>query len=212
MPDLLDRITQDIQRRLEELRPLAREAERLEAALQALGTDTTTTEPTTTPDASSPAAAQAARTPRRRPRTSDGDETVSRAPSQPVRPTRRRAPRGQNRERVMQVVRERPGVTPAEIASASGVQRTVVYTVLRRLEADGEVQRRDLPSGSNGWAVRTNGSSPGSKIASQALAGDAKAAAEPRVGSDSKDKIDPGSAQTENSKPAATTTGGPSSA
>ena len=59
------------------------------------------------------------------------------------------------RRRVLEVLSDRPGVTPAEIAAASGVQRTVVYSVLRRLQADGQAQPSPLPSGSAGWKLAT---------------------------------------------------------
>jgi hypothetical protein len=151
MPDLLDRITQDIQRRLDEL---ARETERLEAALQALGADTAPSPRSATPAARTQAPDGAEPT-RRRTRQARRPAATPAAGSTATR-TRPRAPRGQNRERVLGVVRERPGATTAEIASVSGVQRTVAHGVLRKLEANGEVKAQDLPSGTRGWAIRVN--------------------------------------------------------
>jgi uncharacterized protein len=177
MPDLLDRITQDIQRRLDELRPLAREAERLEAALQALGADTATSPPSAAPAAPTPASPRAQ--PARRRRTRQARQPVATPASAPAATrSRPRAPRGQNRERVLGVVRERPGATTAEIASVSGVQRTVVHGVLRKLESNGEVKSQDLPSGTKGWAIQTNDKPARSRTAPRAAS--AQADTQPR--------------------------------
>jgi hypothetical protein len=155
MPDLLDRITHDIQRRLEELLPLVREAERLEAALTALGANRAISPSSATPTARAQPSARAAPTGRRRTRR-PRQPTAGPAASSSATHTRRRAPRGQNRERVLGVLRARPGATAAEVASVSGVQRSIVYGVLRKLEADGEMQAQELPSGTKGWAIRAN--------------------------------------------------------
>jgi hypothetical protein len=48
-------------------------------------------------------------------------------------PRRKRPPAGTNRERVLAAVQDNPGASASQIADASGVQRTVVYGVLRRL-------------------------------------------------------------------------------
>jgi hypothetical protein len=165
MPDLLDRITHDIQRRLEELRPLVREAERLEAALTALGADTATSPSSATPTARAQPSARAAptgRRPTRRPRQPAAGPAASSSATR----TRRRAPRGQNHQRVLGVLRERPGATAAEVASVSDVQRSVVYGVLRKLEVDGEVQTQELPSGTKGYAIRPNEPPPRNQTAS----------------------------------------------
>jgi hypothetical protein len=69
------------------------------------------------------------------------------------RPTRQRAPRGANREAVLAVVRERPGVTARELAAASGVSGGTLYALLRRLTDSGELEKRDLPGGQTGYAV-----------------------------------------------------------
>ena len=178
MPDLLDRITQDIQRRLDEL---ARETERLQAALQALGTDTATSPRSATPAAPAQASARAEPAPRRRARRARKPAATQASGSAATR-TRPRAPRGQNRERVLGVVRERPGATTAEIASVSGVQRTVTHGVLRKLEADGEVKAQDLPSGTKGWAIRANEKPAPTRTAPAAPADATRERHDPREG------------------------------
>jgi hypothetical protein len=112
--DLLMRIRTEIDDRLDKLRPLVEEIPRLEAALAALD-------------------AQGAK------RTRPARSTTP--PAQSARRPGRRAPRGQNRARVLTAIEERPGASPGEIANASGVKRTVVYNVIRALVDDGFVKR-----------------------------------------------------------------------
>ena len=66
---------------------------------------------------------------------------------------RRRAPRGANRTGVLSVVEARPGATSGEIAAASGVDRNVLYALLRALVASGELRKEELPAGTTGYAV-----------------------------------------------------------
>jgi DNA-binding PadR family transcriptional regulator len=70
--------------------------------------------------------------------------------------TRKRAPRGANREAVVRVVAERPGVTARELASASQVTGGTLYTLLRRLTEDGTLEKRALPGGQAGYALATD--------------------------------------------------------
>src|SRR5215217_4271491 len=74
-----------------------------------------------------------------------------------ARPVRARAPRGANREAVLAVVRERPGVTASELAAASGVTGGTLYSLLARLTAQGELGKRDLPGGQTGYALADRG-------------------------------------------------------
>ena len=66
---------------------------------------------------------------------------------------RKRAPRGANRAAVLSVVVDRPGATSGEIAAASGVDRNVVYSLLRLLVANGELRKEELPTGTTGYAI-----------------------------------------------------------
>lgn len=49
------------------------------------------------------------------------------------------------------MVDERPGVSLAELASASGIEKRTLYAVLRTLRDRGEVERRELPGGITGY-------------------------------------------------------------
>jgi IclR helix-turn-helix domain len=159
--ELLDRIEKEIRERLAATRAAVLEHERLQAALQALtetGEDAARAvkgrvrrpgardaEPAPTAPAPPPVPAPAAAEP---------------APATPRSPARRkppaprpRAPRGANREAVLKVVGERPGVTNAELSAASGVQRGTLSTLLRTLVTRGELEKRSLPGGKVGYAL-----------------------------------------------------------
>lgn len=138
MADLLDRIVAEMRDRLEASRAAVAEYERLEAALRALdGTEES-------------AAPQSLRRRRRR-----GTATSSRTAQRVT--TRRRAPRGANREAVLRVVQERPGVTTADLSAASGVERNTLYALLSTLTKRGELEKVDAPGGKTGYAL-TSGS------------------------------------------------------
>ncbi len=113
MSDLLDGIQRDIRARMDQLRPLVSEYEQLRQAMAALEG---------VPAERKPAAAKPRATSPRR---------------------RKRAPAGANRERVLAAVQDNPGASASQIANASGVPRTVVYGVLRRLTDDGVIEKRD---------------------------------------------------------------------
>jgi hypothetical protein len=132
MADLLDRIRSEIRQRLDESRAAVREYERLESALAALDGDG---EPVS-------AGAQTSRRSRRRKRADPAHGAA-----------RPRARRGANREAVLRVVGERPGVAVAELAAASGVDRKVLYGLLRRLTERGELRKEALPAGGTGYAL-----------------------------------------------------------
>lgn len=141
MPELLlPRLKHEIEARLAELRPIVAEAERLEAAKDALLAE----------------AAAVGRTAPRRPRAalpSNGfrAELRSGAASTPVavtanghaRPAARaedpddRAPRGANQTAILAVVEERPGVSVAEIASVTKIPKPTVATTVSKLKREG---------------------------------------------------------------------------
>ena len=97
LPDLLERIREELNARLGELRPLVDEHGRLEAAMHALAD--VRHAPTSTAPASSPV----------KPTTARAQKT------QPTK-RRKRAPRGANRQAVLRAASERPGATRAELA------------------------------------------------------------------------------------------------
>jgi hypothetical protein len=134
MPDLLDRVTAEIRDRLDASRAAVAEYERLDAARRAL-------------DATDGSAAAGGRT-RRQQSAARGQRRTTRRGS-----ARKRAPRGANRESVLRVVGERPGVTTAELAAASGVERNTLYALLSTLTKRGELECRELPGGKTGYAM-----------------------------------------------------------
>ena len=126
MSDLLDRIHRELAERLQASRAAVEEYERLQAAMAAL---------------EETAAAERERAP------------SSNEASPPRREPRKRAPRGQNTERVLSAVRDRPGVTAQELAAVSGVRGGTLYTVLRRLVEQGALIKRELPGGDTGYRL-----------------------------------------------------------
>jgi DNA-binding transcriptional ArsR family regulator len=126
MADLVGQIQRDIEKRLQELRPLIDEKDRLEAVLAALKNGS----------GAAPAAAPRARATTTRP--------AGRAPYAGGKS--RRAPRGANREAILSVVRERPGVSAAEVASITRIAKPTVHTTISQLKRKGILE----PEGSGG--------------------------------------------------------------
>ena len=128
MADLVGQIQRDIEKRLQELRPLIEEKERLEAVLAALTNGSAAAATTTT------APRPRATTPR----------SAARAPYAAGKG--RRAPRGANREAILSVVRERPGVSAAEVAEITRIAKPTVHTTISQLKRKGILE----PEGSGG--------------------------------------------------------------
>jgi hypothetical protein len=121
MADFLDEKRKEIDARLRELRPLVDEYNRLEkaaAALSGVG-----------------GGGRTAAAPRRRASGTGGG-------------SRRGRPRGSgNRaKQALELVRTRPGITIAEMASAMKIQPNYLYRVMPTLESEGQVVKRD-----KGW-------------------------------------------------------------
>ena len=68
-------------------------------------------------------------------------------------PVRKRAARGANRQAVLRVISERPGVTARELAGSSQVAAGTLNTLLRRLTDEGTLEKRELPGGQSGYAL-----------------------------------------------------------
>jgi hypothetical protein len=120
--DLISRTTRELQDRIASLEAAVEELPRLKAALAALEGDASPT----------------ARRPGRR------ASSTRRAPD--GRASGRRRPRGANRDAILAVIRERPGVSVGEVAnvvSKEGVKKNVVYTTVNKLTKDGLVTKRD---------------------------------------------------------------------
>ena len=130
MADLVGQIQRDIEQRLAELRPLLAEKDQLEAVLAALTNEQNGgSQAPRAARATAPAATSAA---------------ASRAPYAGGK--RRRAPRGANREAILQVVRERPGVSAAEVADVTSIAKPTVHTTISQLKRKGILE----PEGANG--------------------------------------------------------------
>jgi hypothetical protein len=114
MPELLDEIRREIKTRIDELRPLVREAETLQRALDALS------------EASIPAQRSSSRSRRTRPRR---ESTTARTPR----------PRASVRAAAIDYVRANPGSTAGDIAKALGLNRNSLGTRLTQLVKTGEL-------------------------------------------------------------------------
>lgn len=67
---------------------------------------------------------------------------------EPPAPTRSRAARGSNLAAILAYVAETPGSTAAEIAEATGISRSVIYSATSRLASGGRLRREAKPDGS----------------------------------------------------------------
>lgn len=130
MADLVGQIQRDIEQRLEELRPLIQEKEQLEAVLAALAGDYNGNGSSSRP------------APRRAARASSS--SGGRAPYAGGK--QRRAPRGANREAILRIVAERPGVSAAEVAEITNIAKPTVHTTISQLKRKGILE----PEGANG--------------------------------------------------------------
>lgn len=115
---MLDEIRHTAQRRLREIEPLIEEAERLRDVLRALERQPRQTAETRHAHASRPATPVA---------------------SDARRGPRQRAAKGSNKRTIIELVAERPGITPAEIAASTSMKRTVVASTVSRLKRHGEL-------------------------------------------------------------------------
>ena len=129
MADFLTEKLSEMDRRLEELRPLHDEYLRLERARAALADF----------DDPAPAAAPARRRGRGR-GAADGRSGAT--PQAPGKRRRRRRQGGTRAEQALQVVRQNPGITVSELAGQLGIaQANYLYRVMNGLQADGAVRR-----------------------------------------------------------------------
>ena len=67
------------------------------------------------------------------------------------RARRTRAPRGANREAILRVVGERPGVSAAELSDVTKIARAVTYNTLAKLVEQGRIEKTTLPGGQTGY-------------------------------------------------------------
>lgn len=117
---MLDEIRRTAERRLREIEPLIEEAERLREVLAVIERRSVVAERT------------------RSANTHVRGEQLRSATSP-------RAAKGANKRLILELVGERPGITPAEIAHTTGLKRTVVASTVSRLKRYGEL--RDYEQG-----------------------------------------------------------------
>ena len=136
LADLLDSIRAQLRTRLDELRPLVREYERLQEAEAALADG-------------SPARTRAGQRERSGSQARRGG--ARRAGSR--RRSSSSAEREVTRQKVLALVRERPGITKAELKDAAGLSSAGVAQNLRRMLDRGEVREEALPGGATGYRI-----------------------------------------------------------
>src|SRR5262249_14924578 len=133
MPDFLDEKRKEIKSRLDEIKPLVDEYNRLEAALQALdGVPRTST--------------STAVAPRRVRATAATGGARKKAGT-----GRRGRPKGSGTrgKEALELVTQQPGITIPEMAAKMGIKQNYLYRVLPALQKDGQVRK----SG-KGWVPR----------------------------------------------------------
>ena len=126
--DAIEQRLRRIESELESLEPLKREHDRLERALQALREQET-------------AQRQPSR-PSRRP------------PADALQRQHKRARHGSNKTAILEFVTQQPGANAAQIADATGISRSVIYSALARLTSSEQLERVDDSAGSVGYRQR----------------------------------------------------------
>jgi hypothetical protein len=149
LTDLLDSIRAELRTRLDELRPLVREYERLQEAAAALADGSPTSGKSARPSKRSGSGVH---------QGAGGRGGARRAGSR--RRSSSSAAREVNRETVVALVRERPGITKAELKEATGLSSAGVAQNLRRMLAQGEVREEALPGGATGYRIADDRSGP----------------------------------------------------
>jgi transcriptional regulator with GAF, ATPase, and Fis domain len=131
--DELREAEQRVAQRLKELEPAVAEYRELQEVAERLGIDAAASTPP------GPAQGAARRRPPRRSTSGSGKS----APS--AKPTRRRsrngATPGQRQQQLLDLIRNRPGITVREAATELGVDPTGLYRVVRRLQDSGDVRK-----------------------------------------------------------------------
>jgi hypothetical protein len=130
--DFLDRLLSEVRERLAASREAVREYEQLERALAALDGVDDGAPPQRSAQANPGASARG-----RRRRAGAG----------------RSAGKGGNRDRLLALVGERPGVTREELQGVTGFSVAVVAQNLRRMVARGELREQQLPGGQIGYST-----------------------------------------------------------
>jgi hypothetical protein len=122
MADTLNKIRNDLEKRLRDLEPMIEEHAHVREALDALKSAGTRAE-------------RAVKSAAKRPR-STMTSTATRGPGRP-RGTGGRA------QEALKLVHRHPGITIGEIAKRMKIQANYLYRVLPQLEKDGKIKKRD---------------------------------------------------------------------
>jgi hypothetical protein len=128
MTDLVERIRKELDARIDQLRPLVGEFERLQRAAAALARAGTRAVPARGPHKPAPPAARPTR-----------QRTDSSRAAKPA--ARKPAPRGQTQAKVLAALRATPGSTAATVAKASGTPTNTAAATISRLVKQGRVRR-----------------------------------------------------------------------
>jgi hypothetical protein len=128
---------QRVAKRLKELEPMVAEYRELETLAQRLGIDGRTS----TKAGSGGAPARAGRRASRAPAKPPGGGGKTTAATKRARPRARRGAAGERDQQVLDLVRQRPGITVAEAGQTLGVDPTGLYRVVHRLEQRGELRK-----------------------------------------------------------------------
>ncbi len=135
--DLLNRIEDEIDARLRELNPLVSEYDRLTEARESLSDGAPAPERRARSTSRTASRRAGARQPR-------GGRAAGKGGG-------KRAPRGENRAKLLAVVEERPGVSVGEVAQATGIKKPIVYSTMYKLVETGEVAKTNLEGGLTGF-------------------------------------------------------------
>lgn len=140
MVDFLDEKRKEIDARLQELRPLVDEYNRLEKAASALAGVGGS-------GSGSGNGASAGSTSSRRRRGASRPRAAA-SSSSSSGGARRGRPRGSGTrgKQALELVKAKPGISIAELAEAMGIKANYLYRVMPSLEAEGQVAKRD-----GGW-------------------------------------------------------------
>ena len=150
VPDLLDRIRKELEGRISELRPVAREFERLERAAAAIARVGTRSVSGLRPRADRSTGDQGAAGKRgRRAAAAKPAQRTTARPRRGAASRRTPAPRGQTQKKVLDALSAAPGSSPATVAKASDVSNNVAAATLSRLVKQGRARRLER----GGYAV-----------------------------------------------------------
>ena len=158
--DQIRALEQQVQHRLRELRPLVAEYRDLERLAERLGLKREADTPAAKPAPRAARKAKPARARERKPaaaraaagRRAATTQTAKAGPEAKPKPAAARAAKpsarrrgaaapGERQRDVLRLVRERPGITVADLASELGVDATGLYGVVRRLQSKGQIRK-----------------------------------------------------------------------